>query len=441
MVFRSTPGTNTFATAGAGPVKDIFYQNGKAFCLSGDGMYEISAGGTTTKLGTVAAGPTGQLAGNGTGGNQIGAVTGGLGYIYNISTEVFAAISDADFPSEAQTIQFYDGYFLTFGFNTREVFYSTLFDGTGWAAAGKFAKSWTADSIKAVKVSERLIFVIGNDKTEVWGNTGDSVATFVPVQGVLIEHGIDAFKSVVNINDAVAWLGHDKDGKNEAWMVDQNYRPNRFSTHGVERAWRTYARSDDAIAWSYRESGHTFYVISFPTPKKTWAYDLTSGLWHERGYLNPATGVQDHVLGQCHAYAFDRHLVGSRVDGKIYDMSEDHVYDDDSKPILREVMSPHVESPQRSITINRLSLRCDTGVADATGQGADPHVGMKYSVDGGKTFSSKLYASTGEVGEYDTEVGWNLLGQGRDWVINFSSSDPVKHIWAAAAIDAEGDET
>lgn len=440
LVYRGTPGTKVYATAGTGPVRDIYEQNGRSFCISGTGMYEINADGTTTLLGAVATNQIpAKLAGNGTGGNQIMAVTGGLGYIYNTSTNVFAQITDSDFPANAQTCDFSDGYFLVLALNTRTVYFSASFNGLSWDGGDLFQKSQSADNIKTVVVNQKLVWLIGNDKTEVWRNTGDSLVPFAPIQGVLIEHGMDSFGSAVKTNDAIAWMGGDKDGKCQAWLVDTPFRPIRFSTHGLERVWNSYGRTDDAYSWSYQDNGHSFYNTTFPTPKKTWTYDFSSGLWHQRGYLNPATGDQDAHVGRCHAFAHDRHLVGSRIDGSIYDMSEDNLYDLDTKPVRRVIRAPHITANGREITINRLSLRCNTGVANATGQGSDPQIAMKYSIDGGMTFSEELFGGSGKVGKYESEVGWNCLGQGGDWVIEMATSEPLKHMWAAAMIDAEGD--
>ena len=51
---------------------------------------------------------------------------------------------------------------------------------------------------------------------------------------------------------------------------------------GVSRAWGQYATVDDAYAWSYRQDGRWFYVVSFPSAKRTWVFDQTTRIWHER---------------------------------------------------------------------------------------------------------------------------------------------------------------
>ena len=53
-----TPGLKAFGTAGAGPIRGIFYDPGveRLFCVSGGEFYEVGEGGAATKLGDVATG-------------------------------------------------------------------------------------------------------------------------------------------------------------------------------------------------------------------------------------------------------------------------------------------------------------------------------------------------------------------------------------------------
>ena len=50
------------------------------------------------------------------------------------------------------------------------------------------------------------------------------------------------------------------------------------------------------------DGGHIFYVLSFPTPAKTWVYDLSIKAWHERGYWT--RGKYDRYRGRVYAHAF-----------------------------------------------------------------------------------------------------------------------------------------
>lgn len=447
LVFLPTPGSRLFATAGNGPIRAIQYEDNRCFCISGTEAYQITAAGGATKLGDVAASQLpAQIAVNGSGGSQAMFSSGGSGYIWNWSTSVWAEITDSDFPDNVQAIAFSDGYFLAVGYQTRQVNYSNLFDGTSWGSTDVFQKAQTTDNIRNLSVMNKTIYLIGSKTIEPWKNTGDSLVTFAPMQ-LIIEHGIDPFAGIAKVHNSLAWIGQNEHGKGRAYW-DVNLNPVPFSHPGVEDIWSTYARTDDAVCWTMLYRGQLLFVVSFLTEEATWAANMTTNppIWFELGYLNPATGEQEAHLGRCHTFAFgDKHLVGSRKDGKIYQLRADAYYDDldvdnaNGDPIRRVRRAPHVFVPQRSMTINRFALDCDAGVAATTGQGSNPQVMFKYSVDGGKTYSNELLMGTGALGQYGTRAEINRLGQGNDWVIEVATSEPTDHAWRDASIDAEAD--
>ena len=447
LSYIRTPGSRLFSEAGNGPIRGMFSQDGRMAVVSGAEAYSIAASGAATKLGDVA---TSQLPAyidaNGSAGTQFMFTTGGSGYIWNWNTSSFTQITDVDFPANVQSCAFSDGYFLALGLNTRQVNYSALFDGTSWGSTDLIQKTQSADNIRNMSVVNKLIYLLGSQKTEIWQNTGDALVTFAPLPGVLIEQGIDAFAGICKAGNTLVWMGLNEAGKGRAYM-DVNFTPVPISHSGVEEVWATYDRTDDAILFPYLYKGHLFVVVTFPTANATWVADMNTNppIWHEWGYLNPATGMIDAHLARCHTFAFNKHLVGSRVDGKIYELTGDCYTDDadvngaNGDPIRRTRRAPHIFVPQRSMEIHRFAMQVDPGVAATSGQGSDPVLMFKYSVDGGKTYSNELFLETGALGEYDTQVEVNRLGSGVDWVLEVSTSEPVDHNWSGASLDATPD--
>jgi hypothetical protein len=103
----------------------------------------------------------------------------------------------------------------------------------------------------------------------------------------------------------------------------QGYTPQRISTHAVEHAWAQYPRMDDTIAWSYQDKGHAFAAWYVPSAETTWTYDAATGVWHERALWDPTNLVWTPHLARCHAFAFDRHLVGDRQSPAVYVLDAD----------------------------------------------------------------------------------------------------------------------
>jgi hypothetical protein len=77
-----------------------------------------------------------------------------------------------------------------------------------------------------------------------------------------------------------------------------------------------------------------------------------------------------------------------------------------------------------------MQLDCQSGVGlDGVTQGTDPQVMLRWSDDGGHTWSNEHWASMGRIGVTQTRVIWRRLGTTsklRDRVYEISGTDPVK---------------
>jgi hypothetical protein len=75
------------------------------------------------------------------------------------------------------------------------------------------------------------------------------------------------------------------------------------------------------------------------------------------------------------------------------------------------------------------------------GQGSDPEVMLRWSDDGGHTWSNYHLASMGKIGEYFKRVFWRRLGMTlklRDRVYEVSGTDPVKVAIVGAELLLDG---
>jgi hypothetical protein len=80
----------------------------------------------------------------------------------------------------------------------------------------------------------------------------------------------------------------------------------------------------------------------------------------------------------------------------------------------------------------------EAGVGLSTGQGDDPQMMVRWSDDGGHTWSNLRTVTMGRIGQYRARARLRRLGSGRDRVFEISISDPVKRVILGAAVDAEG---
>src|SRR3990167_6592347 len=105
-VFAS-PGINTEATLGVGPIRGMLAMGIYLYVVSGNGLWRVDEDNNTLLLGTGITGLDNvSMAGSGA---QVVVVNGTNGWTYTVATSVFAQISDGDFDAAA-TVTFHDGY-------------------------------------------------------------------------------------------------------------------------------------------------------------------------------------------------------------------------------------------------------------------------------------------------------------------------------------------
>lgn len=176
-------------------------------------------------------------------------------------------------------------------------------------------------------------------------------------------------------------------------------------------------------------------MITFPTANKTWAYDTSTGLWHERAFNNDGSLIRHR--SNCYAFAYSAHTVGDFENGRVYELSKD-VYSDSGTAITRLRTSPHISTGLVRNFFKSFQLDMETGVGlDGTGQGTDPQVMFRFSDDGGHTWSNERLRSAGRIGETKWRVRWHRLGMARNRIFEVKITDPVRVALLGAEIEFE----
>jgi len=323
-----TPGVKPFAALGAGPVRALFSQANRTFGVGGAGFYEILQSKVTVPRGSLAAdSKPATISSNGTNGNQLLITSGGYGYIFDLLTNTLTLITDDGFPFPVEMGVFIDTYFLVLKRGSNQFNWCAILDGVEWNALDVAQTSLSSDPKYAIGVSHRSVFVFGEKYTEVWVNSPDGGVTFQPLPNTFIEHGIAAPFSIAVLDNTLYWIGRDEGGFGVVWRLN-GYTPERVSNHALEYWLKQATPLSDAVAYSYQDQGHGFYVIYIPTLKTTWVYDVTTGQWHERALWNPHTMVLEPHVGRCHCFAWGKHLIGDRGSRAVYEMDLDFLTDE-----------------------------------------------------------------------------------------------------------------
>jgi len=298
------------------------------------------------------------------------------------------------------------------------------------------SKDGSPDDLVSIIVDRREVYLLGEMSSEVWINSGGVPFPFTRIPGTSTQQGIAAQFSMSRMGNSFAYVS--KNNRGEAMIVRMNgYFPERISTHAVETT-LVNQNVSTAYAWTYQLEGHEVYVVSFPSVGEnglTWAFDNTTGLWHKWLYRNPQNEFERH-RGNCCAFFNQQVLVGDHTNGKIYQLSR-NFYTDDGAPIRRVRRAPHITSDLQRQYFHELQIQFQPGVGLSSGQGEDPQAMLRWSSDGGSTWSNEYWTSIGKQGKYLNRAIWRRLGFARDRVFEVSISDPVRAVIISANLKAE----
>ena len=298
------------------------------------------------------------------------------------------------------------------------------------------SKDGSPDDLVAIIVDRREVYLLGEMSSEAWLDVGSVPFPFQRIQGSSTQQGIAAAYSCARVGNSFAYVS--KNNRGEATIVQMNgYIPQRISTHAVET---TLVGQDvsDAIAWTYQLEGHETYVVTFPSIGDnglTWAYDQTTGLWHKWLYSNNQGEYERH-RGNCCAFFNQQVLVGDYENGKLYRLSLSQ-YTDDGQFIRRMRRCPHITTDLQRQYFAELQIQFQPGVGLPVGQGQDPQAMLRWSDDGGFTWSNENWVTIGKQGQYFTRAMWRRLGFARDRIFEVVITDPIKAVIVSANLKAE----
>lgn len=491
------PGLRLLANMGDGPIRGMWQFNGYGYVVSGNVLYKVDSLFRSSPIGTVSGSPGPvSMSDNGT---QLFVACNGPSYIYNSLTFEFKQIDDPDFPG-AVTVGYLNGYFVFNEPNSQRIWITQLLDGTSIDPLDFASAEGSPDGLVSLLISHREAWLFGTNSVEVWYDSGAADFPLTPVQGSFNEIGCVAAYSVAKLDNGIFWLGADARGRGIVYRAS-GYTATRISTHAVEWQIQQYGTLSDAIAYTYQQDGHAFYVLIFPSANTTWVFDVATSAWHERAAF--VNGSFTRHRSNCQMSFSNEIVVGDHEIGNIYAFDLDVFSDNgDVQKWLRSWRAlPTGANDLKRTAQHSLQLDAETGAIDASVttpvvfidtsspnddllaengdvlvweisgtdslltesgdiivqengdlmyyDGApsiiggallvqsaraeafaiDPQVMLRWSDDGGHTWSNDHWRSMGKTGTYGTRVIWRRLGMTlklRDRVYEVSGTDQTK---------------
>jgi hypothetical protein len=506
---QRAPGLKLLNTlTGGGPVRGLYFFEGFGYAVAGETVYKIDTAWNFTVIGSVSGSGPVSMADNGT---QLFIACNGPSFIYNRITNAFGQINDIDFPG-AVTVGYLDGYFVFNEPDSQRIWVTELLDGTSIDPLEFASAEGSPDNVVSILIDHKEVWVFGTNSIEVWYNSGALDYPLSPIQGAFNEVGCVAPYSVAKLDNGIFWLGADARGQGIVYRAN-GYQAIRISTHAVEWHIQRYGNLSDALAYTYQQDGHAFYVLIFPEANTTWVFDVATGLWHERaGWVN---GSFTRHRSNCQMSFNNEIVVGDFQNGNIYALDldfykdhdavqrwlrtwralptsannlkrtaqhtlqldaesggvdptelinvqiidtttgEDFLLQEDGDDILLEIPGPPdvllqedgfellqedgdpIVVAETTVADGKIVLQTGQLVADQL----DPQVMLRWSDDGGHTWSNEHWRSMGKAGEWGYRVFWRRLGMTeklRDRVYEVSGTDPIQLAIMGAELELSG---
>ena len=494
--------SETIATAGTGyAVNDtvtvlggVYGTNPATYTVTSIGAGGAVTGLTMTNSGSYTSTPTNNVSTSTNGGGTgltltltFGTGAGGIGtYVISnsqtVASETMYALNFSVLPlsdgafNAANTVDIVDNYFVYNKPGSQE-----------WAASNPLSpitsplsfssKDGAPDNLVSLIVDHREVYLLGEASSEVWVDVGTFPFPFQRIPGTSTQHGIAAQYSMSRVGNSFAYVSRNIRGQAQIMMMN-GYIPQRISTHAVENT-LTDQYIDDAIAWTYQLEGHEVYVVSFPTLDLTWAYDVASEMWHKWLWVDNNNIYHRH-RGNCASLFQGLVLVGDHSNGQIYQLDTSN-YTDNGQNIRRLRRAPHLVSDLQRQYLEELQIQFQPGVGttglSSTTQGVfvgspyyiqptatlnitsteilvlgssnaigasttttNPQAMLRWSNDGGSTWSNEHWVKIGQEGKYKNRAIWRRLGWSRDRVFEVVVTDPVNAVIISANLKASEGE-
>lgn len=373
---------------------------GLLFDVSGSQVYKIASDGTRTLLG-------GSIADDGSpvsfAGDHDELIVHSVDKVYRVTASTVTHITDynngAGVLPSIYFVAYLSGWFL-YVLADGQFAYSEANDGDSIGALNFATAESSPDGLQCIIILRQTALLIGTETIEEWVVTGGSDIPFVPRKGADQDRGCINRHAAIQADNTVFWVGDD------LVFYRLGETPQRVSTSTLEEALSDLS-SDSLAALKLVKvewQGHLFLILDVPG-KSTWAYDVQTNTWPEIAKWGSTTfGIYGHVI------AHTKNIVATSFGGLHY-LNSDVVADPLGNPIER-VATAHMRDVPRDMRGNNVFLLCRKGVGNSAVP--DPQVMMRFSKDGGFTWSSVLTRSMGKIGQYARRARWNRLGMAKD---------------------------
>lgn len=263
--------------------RGLAWFNGHFYAVIGNTVWRITATGTTKTAIITLPSTTGNVAimvcNSATIGDYLFLADGTVGWVVKLDNSA-TQITDIDFPTpHIPAVTFIDGYVLIA--KESDVFNSNLDDPFTWANDHYITAEMFPDPIMTLARQSNQVVCLGTESIEFfYDNANPSGSPLSRNTAVAAQMGCAAPHAIYQNEQFCAFVGQSASGGRAVWKLE-GYTPKKISTPYIDRIIDEETNMLGVTGFGFRTMGHLFFLINFPTIKRTLVYDIDTQLWHE----------------------------------------------------------------------------------------------------------------------------------------------------------------
>lgn len=395
-----------------------------------DTLYLVNALGEHTAKGTVTGAGRCIFADDGE--NLV--IISDLVYVYNSFTNLFSQNTNVNLVDVLSVTIINNQFIYT---TAKFSFMSAPGDPFSVSGLDAVASESSPDDMVRDYVFNQTIYRFGVRTTEPWYNS-DSIDLRPPIDridGQEFSVGLGAIHSLANTDKALYWLGDDKAIYRVSGNIEQ-----RISDDGLSNTIESMTKTDDAFGFGFTLQGQDFYLITFPTGKRTFVINEELG---KSGWFELLSGLNGAAYsGTSLLQVYDKLIIAKK--GKLLELVINE-YTQDTDTIIRERVGlpitrkivPRAGIKGRAVFLSRIEFIIEAGVGLMTGQGENPRMLVEFSTDGGRSFAHSQWVEIGRLGEHTLNAQADVEIVADEIIPRITMSDPVPLTISATLVDVK----
>lgn len=257
-------------------------------------------------------------------------------------------------PSNSSHISYMDGYWLAVDNDNPGRFYiSALYDCTRWNALDFATAERSPDQLQAILVVGRQLWMIGDETTEIWWNSGAADFPFQPLQSGLIQAGTQDPNSAQLVGDRGIWVSSRYDSGRNIVMTEGMAVKQIATSELADVLSETSLSTTNFEGTTLSYNDNDFYVLhhviisssTSAASENTWCYNLKTGKWNYWSVSEVSGQSFARVIlnsGACGGNDTSLYSLQYAVDGQV-----------------RKIVSPQLYSDGKNLRASAVELECD----------------------------------------------------------------------------------